>query len=173
MHGNAWGSLLRHIPPHMHDQLMIMTSAGTEIAVSTILQISHEYLAFKGRLSGSQEQGRLFFLPYHHLDYLGFYREVKDEEFQSVFGNLEVPAPPALAPGAAMPEVTPDLAPPPPEPEPEVEALPEPEPEPEPPPVAPSAITPPRSTQPIKSAILERFRSRSNPGTSLRPNGEG
>lgn len=170
MHGNAWASLLRHIPPQMHDQLVLVTVGGTEIALSTILRIDHEFLAFKGRLAASQDQGRLFFLPFQNIDYLGFYREVKDEAYHEVFGNLQMPQPQAVRP----PET---VAPPEPEPAAAEELAafplePETEPQPESEPIAPSANVGQR-VGPIKSAILERFRSRSNLGTAIRPNGKG
>ncbi len=185
MHGNAWASLLQHIPAELHDQLVLVTVGGTEIALNTILRIDHEFLAFKGRLAASQDQGRLFFLPYQNIDYIGFQREVKDEKYHEVFGALDVPAPPTALPPAVLtsdpahsnraspaiggPRETEDPAStgaanglPESEPEPQTDLL----------PVAPSANLTPRPLT-IKSAILERFRSRSSQGTSLRPNGEG
>jgi len=176
MHGNAWASLLKHVPAEMHEQMMLVTVGGTEIALSTVLRIDHEFVAFKGRLSGTQDQGRLFFMPFQNIDYLGFQREIKDEKYHEVFGNLVVPPPLQSAPVAltaevaALPLPAPQAAAPPhPQPPPE----PEPVPQPEPAPVVPSASLPARTPMPIKSAVLERFRSRSNQGTAIRPNGEG
>lgn len=130
-------------------------------------------MAFKGRLSGTQDQGRLFFLPFKNIDYLGFQKEVKDEKYHEVFGNLVVPSPPqsgstalvaavaAEMPLSATPQTvaptTPQQAPP----------------EPEPPPLVPPHSPPLRSPAPIKSAVLERFRSPSGQGTAIRPNGDG
>jgi hypothetical protein len=182
MHSNAWARLLQQIPPQLQEQLMVVTAAGIEIAVNSIVRVDHEFVAFKGRLSGSQDQGRLFFLPFQNIDYVGFYREVKDEQYQEHFGNLQVPPPPQLAVTAAAQAEPPpqqELVQPEPEqaPPPEPETVPEPEPELAPqaeaPPVAPSAALPQRGQAAIKSAILERFRSRSGQGTNLRPNGEG
>src|SRR5690348_14838699 len=86
---NAWATVLRQIPPEQHNQLMLVTAAGTEIAVQTILQTYPDFIAFKGRLAGSQDAGRLYFLPYQNVDYLGFVREVKDEEFVQMFAALD------------------------------------------------------------------------------------
>jgi hypothetical protein len=173
MHGNAWANLLRHIPPTMHDQLMLVTVGGTEIAVSTILRVDHEFLAFKGRLAATQDQGRLFFIPFQNIDYVGTSREVKDEEYHAVFGSLVVP-PPQAAPVMAVSEA---VSSPPPSPAPALETpaaeLPsEPEPQTETAPIASSASNGSRTPSPIKSAVLERFRLRSGPPPA-KTNGEG
>jgi hypothetical protein len=177
MHSNAWVQLLQQIPPQLREQLMIVTAAGIEISVNSIMRIDHEFVAFRGRLSGSQDQGRLFFLPYRNIDYVGFQREVKDDQYQECFGNLQVSPPPQLAVTAALQAQTRQQPEPEPAPPPESAPPPEPEPQPAPqaetPPVAPSGALPQRGQATIKSAILERFRSRSGQGTTFRPNGEG
>jgi hypothetical protein len=137
---------------------MLVTSSHTEIAVQCVLRIDHEFMAIKGRLAGSQDAGRLFFIPYDQIDYLGFQQAVRESEFHEIFDSLTVPAPAAVAAPAA-----PAAAEPPP-------AAPDREPE-AAPPVAPSLSGVSRPPTPIKSAVLERFRARSvtSPGTSLRP----
>jgi hypothetical protein len=166
MQSAAWAALLRHIPPEAHGNLMVVTLSGTEIALQSILRIDHEFLAFKGRLAGSQDAGRLFFLPFAQIDYLGFQQPVKDTEYQEMFGTLEVPAPVAPLPATALPDplATAEADPEPPAPAPE--AAPEPvEPA---PPAAPSQAG--RTSAPIKSAVLERFRARAQqPGSGVRP----
>lgn len=172
MHANAWATLLRHIPPDEHSKLMLMTGSGMEVAVQIILRIDQEFVAFKGRMAGSQDQGRLFLVPFANIDYINFNYAMKDEEFEAMFGNLDMPATPSpgLPPLAAAPEPAP-VAPPvkvaAPEPPP-----PQPAPEPE-----PAGGAPNRSPLPLKSAVLERFRSRSgggsSNGTTLRPPFDG
>ena len=78
MQSSVWATLLRQIPTECHDQLMLTTFGGTEIAIQGILRIDHEFLAIKGRLAGSQDAGRVFFLPYCQIDYLGFQRALKE-----------------------------------------------------------------------------------------------
>jgi hypothetical protein len=146
MHSSAWVALFRHIPEEHQSTLMVVTASGVEIAIQSILRIEREFAAFKGRLAGSQDAGRVFFIPYAHIDYFGFQQEIKDVQFHERFDDLVIPD---VEPQPAAP-----LAP--------SEALPEPEPEPE---LAP----PPMVCPPIKSAVLERFRARSSigPGTPL------
>jgi hypothetical protein len=147
MHDAAWMKLLRHIPAHEHPNLMLVTTAGTEIAIHALLRIDLECLALRGRIAGSTDAGRVFFVPYSHIDYFGFQQPLKEAEFHELFGNLDqltADDPPAI-PSA------PDTA--------------------EPAPPASSSPTPPRSPLAIKSAVLEKFRARSssNPGTQMRP----
>ncbi len=118
----AWERLLRQLPAKEQDGLMLMTNTRTEIAVQSILRMDADFLIIKGRLAGSQDAGRVFFIPYAHIDHLGFYRAVKDSEFDEMFAELSAPVVPAIA------------------------AVPTPASE--------------ESKAPIKSAVLERFRSR-------------
>ena len=151
MQSSVWALLLRQGPAEQHHNLMLVTSGRTEIAIQSVLRIDHQFLAIKGRLAGSQEAGRVFFIPYNQIDYLGFQQPVKESEFQEMFGGLNIPAPEAVAP-----------------PEP---ARPAPAVAPEPTPTPAPAAAGGRPPTPIKSAVLERFRARSvtSPGTALRP----
>ena len=95
MQSSVWALLLRQIPAEQHRNLMLVTTGGTEIAIQGILRIDHQFLAIKGRLAGSQDAGRVFFIPYTHIDYLGFQQPVKESEFHEMFGGLNIPAPEA------------------------------------------------------------------------------
>ncbi len=149
MHDSAWMKLLRHIPASEHSKLMLVTTCGTEITIQCVLRIDPECLALRGRLAGSTDAGRVFFVPYANIDYFGFQQPVKEAEFHEMFGNLE-----ELSGGTS----------------PESAAASE--------PVAPSKqpgdATASRGPTVIKSTVLEKFRARSatNPGTQLRPNSE-
>ncbi len=117
----AWARLLRLVPPKDQDNLMLLTSNRTEFAVQAILRLDPDFLIIKGRLAGSQDQGRVFFIPYEQIDHIGFYRAVKDVEFNQMFADLEAPVEPS----------------------------------------EPAAAETNGSKTPMKSAVLERFRSRS------------
>jgi hypothetical protein len=154
MHSAAWVKLLRHIPLSEQARLMLVTASGTEISIQCFLRIDPECLALKGRLAGSQDAGRVFFVPYSHIDYFGFQQPVKESEFHEIFGNLDIPgvhAPAVPPPAAAGTPATPTA----------------------PQPSGASSETSggtPRNPLAIKSAVLEKFRSRStNPGTTMRP----
>jgi hypothetical protein len=182
MQANAWVSLLKHIPPQEHTKLVLVTSSGSEICIQAMLRIDQEFMAIKGRLSGSQEQGRVFFLPYAHIDYLGYMYSVKDEDYNAIYGTLEtagiqtpaVPAPPLVA-------QTND--PPPPVPSSPAQTVEETVPagsRTSVPTVSSAApeINTSKTVLTIKSAALERFRARnsgngSSPGTTKRPPADG
>jgi hypothetical protein len=162
MHGAAWQGLLKHIPPERHNQLSVTTTGGVEIAVQTFLRIDPECVAIKGRLAGSQDAGRVFFVPYAKIEILAFQQQVKEEEFHELFGGLTLPSPAvAIATDALTIPVEP-------EPPPAVADGPA-------EPITPSAssennsagdpLGAGRSPTMIKSVVLERYRARSgSPG---------
>jgi hypothetical protein len=182
----SWAKLFRHIPAEHQNTMMLVTKAGVEITLTSILRVDHELVVIKGRLAGSQDTGRVYFISFDNIDYVGYAREVKDEEFHEVYGSLEFSTPAAAVTFTAAPAEAPPAPAP----------VPKPEPGPEPvaappangtkdaaPPVAPSDATaseaaPPRKSGkpislgriPIKSEVLERFRARnSDPGTARPP----
>src|SRR5262249_15010524 len=72
-----------------------------------------ESIALKGRLAGSQDAGRVFFVPYSHIDYFGYQNPLKESEFHEVFGSLELAGAAADAPppaAAAAPAEPPEPA---------------------------------------------------------------
>jgi hypothetical protein len=148
MHNTAWVKLLRHIPASEQSKLMLVTTSGVEITIQGFLRIDPECVALRGRLAGSTEAGRVFFIPYAHIDYFGFQQPVKETEFHELFGNLE-PLGAGPAPVLAAPSSPPIRTAP----------------------AAPAPPQTPRSPSAIKSTVLEKFRSRSltNPGTQTRP----
>lgn len=153
MHNTAWVKLLRHVPASEQSKLMLVTTSGIEIAIQNLLRIDPECVALRGRLAGSTDAGRVFFVPYAHIDYLGFQHALKESEFQELFANLD-PL------GAALPSV-PIAAVPPPGADAAADVVPS----------SPSQLAAVRNPPAIKSTVLEKFRSRSitNPGTQLRP----
>ncbi len=160
MQNEMWAWLLRQVPADQHNQLMIVTGSGTEIAVQALLRVEGDFVAIKGRLAGSQDAGRVYFIPYANVDYFGLQRDVKETEFDAMFGAGSLSASvPAAAATVAAPAAPPTPAP-----------------------AAPLTAEVPVSTSvsnktplPLKSEVLERFRSRiataspSIAGGSLRP----
>ena len=139
----AWGTFLRHLPPALQDGLSVKTRGGTEVSIATILRIDHELFAFKGRLSGTQDTGRVFFIPYDQIDHLYYVKEVREEDFKSAFDSLLMPDPLA---GTPFQETTTLQNSPSVRETPVVEEA------------VPAATRP--APVPLKSAVLERFRSR-------------
>jgi hypothetical protein len=103
MLSQPWIALLKKLPAEEHNQLMVVTTAGLEMSVQTILVFEGDCLIFKGRLSGSQDAGRLFYVPYDRIDYIAFSRVVTEEEFRGWYSDLpsaDASAQPAAKPGS-------------------------------------------------------------------------
>jgi hypothetical protein len=173
MHGPAWQTLLKHIPEDRQNKLMLTTTAGVEIAIQVLLRIDHECVAIRGRLAGSQDAGRVFFVPYDRIEMIGFSVEMKESEFADIFGSLAFPAP--TVPGQPVAAAAP-----------QAESNPQPQAEPAQapagteiaaatpaPPIAPSSQPSAEAVNPfalgssrtptlIKSVVLERFRARNS-----------
>ena len=98
MLSQPWIALLKKLPPEQHNQLVLVTTAGLEMSIQTILVIEGECLIFKGRLSGCQDAGRLFYVPYDRVDYLAFGRAVTEEEFRGWYGEQAPAGTPVEAP---------------------------------------------------------------------------
>lgn len=101
MQNSAWVALLRHIPVEQHNQFSLVTVSGTEITVQILLRIEEEFVALKGRLAGSQDAGRAFFIPYANIDYFGTSQPIKDADFNDLFGSLTVPSAASPLPSTA------------------------------------------------------------------------
>jgi hypothetical protein len=70
------------------------------------LRVEPHLVVLKGRLAGSQEAGRVFFLPYHNIDFFGSAQPMRDSDFHETFGSLVFPGASAEAePAANPPEV--------------------------------------------------------------------
>jgi hypothetical protein len=150
----VWKSLLRRVPEPLHASLMVMTAAGTEVNIQTIVHMDEDVLVLRGRLAGSTDMGRIFFIPYEGLDHVGFYKEVADASLREILGLAPPVAPAAVS---APVEAAAPAAPP---PSPSAATA-------EPPAVATPATTAdagkdssPRVRLPSKGEILERLRLR-------------
>lgn len=153
MHGEAWMSLLRKIPRNLHDTLMLLTTIGTEFSIQQIVRMEDDFLVIRGRLAGSSDAGRAFFIPYDQINYLGFSRAMQENQLNAFFSDAPVggfadASTVAAAEAAANAR---DL-----EPKPE-----------EPAPLQPAAVeeqeTPKPEAKPVladKAALLEKLRAR-------------
>ncbi|MFQ3591808.1 MAG: hypothetical protein SNJ82_01300 [Gemmataceae bacterium] len=163
MLAQTWLTLFRHIPPEQQSRFTLITINGTEISVQSFLRLESDFAIIKGRLAGSQDAGRVFFIPYASIDTFSFTNPVKDSEVAELFDSWK---PPVIEPEVQPPswhgtenlplEMIAPAAP-----------------------VAPSTRTPvptrlseQGTLRPLRSEVLERFKS-SRPGSSLnlpRPN---
>jgi hypothetical protein len=142
--------MFRLIPPAQQDSLVLMTAAGIEIALQTVVRLEESYLVVRGRMAGTTDTGRLFFVPYDQITYVGVQKVLAEAEIQALLGE---PGPPTVTAQTAAAEQKP--------PEPAAESA----------PAAPADPSRPgsRPGAPSKEQLLERLRARSHTGTSFRP----
>jgi hypothetical protein len=159
----TWIHLLRLIPPELHSSMVAVTTVGLEISIQTICRIEAEYVLVRGRLSGTTDTGRVFFLPLDQLNYLGFQREISDETLRQMYGESPESATPAREghEPSGEPPITPSG--PGPADAPASTAAPEETPLPDP------ARAPVRSPLLGKTRLIARLRARGQQGTPPRP----
>ena len=70
---------------------MLLTSIGTEIAIQGILRMEEEYLVLRGRVAGTTDSGRVFFVPYDQINFVAFQKPVKEREVYAMYGEESPP----------------------------------------------------------------------------------
>jgi hypothetical protein len=169
MQGPAWLSLLRRLPPALHEGMIIVTSNSAEIVVQSILRAERELLVIRGRMSGSQDTGRVIFVPFDQINYVGLTKKPHDAEIHAILAKAVPGGRPAEASAAAaesadeddafIPEAAHVAEPPPPEPEPNVAAA----------DGQTAPATPPKPAHPSKTVLLARLRARLAGEGSIKP----
>ena len=153
MQSLAWKAIFNRIPREHHEILMLVTSIGIEINVRSIQLLEPDYVVIRGRLGGTTDAGRVFFVPYDQINYLTFNKEIKEEQIAEMLGTEPPPPRAAIPDGESILQAAAEAA------APVAKDEPAPTPAPEPAKAAP----------PGKMALLERIRSRVRP----KPEGEG
>ena len=152
MQSADWSRLLQRIPASYHDSLMLVTTIGMEITLQAIERIEDAYLVVRGRMGGSTDTGRIFFVPFDQINYLGYMRLARQQDISALLG--EGPPPPELKIEAApLEETAPDVLP-----------------EGAEPGAAPEQSRP-AAVLPGKAALLERLRSRARKAAGQPPAG--
>src|SRR5262245_44862075 len=95
MQSSHWIALLKKLPDEVHNQLSVVTEGGSELLIQTVLQMEGEWLLIKGRMAACQDTGRLYYVPYDRIDYIGFNRLVKEEEFRAWYSATPAAGTPA------------------------------------------------------------------------------
>jgi hypothetical protein len=150
MQSDTWIALLHKVPSAYHDSLVLVTSVGLEVSLQTILRMEEQYLVVRGRMAGSNDTGRIFFIPYDQINFLGIQKVLKASEIRLMYGEPPGEAEPDETPTAEASEAAPAE---PDKPEPAQKAEPVPAVE-----APPKPAPPPRMS---KSELLARIRSRS------------
>jgi hypothetical protein len=143
MDSTAWSNLIRQIPADLQELLTVTTQAGVEISLQSVMRIEDKYVVLRGRLAGTNDQDKIFIVPYDGIVYAGFQRPISASAIGRIYGE-GVPEPPPVVETPAPEPVTP---------EPVAECAPTPV----TPPPAPKAATKPKIA---KAELLERLRAR-------------
>jgi hypothetical protein len=163
MQSSAWAAILRRIPPDQHDSLAIVTTVGVEISIQDVLRIEDDHIVMRGRLSGTTQSGRAFFVPYDQINYLGFQKEVRVAQIMALYSeapaaeHVESKAATLSAQPAVIQPATTDAAP---------AAVAQPS------PVAELPLEPPKPGQlklPRRSGLIDRLRARALLGPKPEP----
>jgi len=169
MQNSAWIDLFRRIPADLHNTLTVITTVGIEIAIQNLVRIEEHYVVIRGRLAGTTDTGRAFFIPFSQINYLGITKEIKEPQLRALYGE----APPAAEAERKADAATTEPAAVQP---PAAEATPAPAPPPEPAPAPPAPLPPVAPTSPApqlktlrKSGVLQRLRERAQAGRSTAP----
>ena len=104
MQNHDWIELFRLIPEAQHNTLVLTTHSGVDLAIELVIRTELTYLVFRGRVCGQTDDGRIFFLPYHQIDFLQLNRSVKEEEIREFFGeSADAPKSVVLAAPGSVP----------------------------------------------------------------------
>lgn len=109
MNNLDWIEMFRVIPPEQQGQIVIVLQNGTELTIDTFFRFEPHFLVARGRVAGTLEENRAFFIPYNQMLYYRLERSIKLEELEQIFGGrpeqipavTEVIAPPVVASIAA------------------------------------------------------------------------
>lgn len=155
-----WVKLLQRIPPEQHDNLLLMTRSGQDVTVQMFARLEEHYAVIRGRMAGTSDADRMFFIPYDQIVYLQFVRPVLDDVVVQMFGQQQQMM---MGMQQMAPRPAPAEAPPP-------ETAPAPAPaEPEPDKPAPLRHPTPTSV-PNVAALLDRIRQRTQVAAADRAN---
>jgi len=85
MQSGEWIDMLRVLPVEQHNTIVLVLKNRAEIAVDTLYRFDTNFLVLRGRVGGTTDEGRAFFIPYDQMVYYRIERVVKLEELQSFF----------------------------------------------------------------------------------------
>src|SRR3712207_5471743 len=89
MQGNTWIELFRRIPANLHDSLALTLTNGMEIVIQRILKLDPDFAVLRGRMAGTQDQGRVVIVPYHQFLSIAFGKRMTDPEVVAIFGKSQ------------------------------------------------------------------------------------
>lgn len=107
MQSASWVKLFEQVPTNLHDSLVLLTTTGTEIMVQAILRLESDFVIFKGRMSGTQDGGRIMIIPYDQIHTVAFAKRLLESDVDKIFrnrGSTQFAAPIELSKGKQIGE---------------------------------------------------------------------
>jgi hypothetical protein len=104
MIGADWLTLLRKIPPDLHDAVALMLVDGTELIVQQVFRIDREYIVMKSRLSGTTDGTRITVVPYSQIVFASLMKPIPEADVIQLFGKGVASAAPVVRPVIAETE---------------------------------------------------------------------
>jgi len=87
MQSASWIALFRRIPANLHDGLVLSLTTGAEVVVQRFVKLDTDVAILRGRMAGTQDNGRLVILPYSNLIAVNFTRRLSEAEVETMFGK--------------------------------------------------------------------------------------
>jgi hypothetical protein len=110
MQNQEWIEMFRVLPPEMHNQVVIVLLNGSELTIDTFCRFEANFLLARGRVGGTLDENRPFFIPYDQMLYCRLERSMKVEELEDMFvnrPNSATAATEAVRPAAPTPAALP------------------------------------------------------------------
>jgi len=86
MKNEEWIALLRGVPEDVHPALVLQLLNGTEVCLDTVVEYLPQYFAFRGRMGGTTDEGRAFFIPWQQILFIRWEGLHKLAEIQRLCG---------------------------------------------------------------------------------------
>lgn len=94
---DEWMTMFRGFPEAEHNRLVLVLQNGAEISIDTVFRFEPHFLILRGRVGGTIDEARGFFIPYSEMVYVRFERVMKLEELNEMFalanGETGLPLP--------------------------------------------------------------------------------
>lgn len=88
MQASEWTKLISSIPDDCWEGMFLELNTGMNLAVQRVMKYTDEYILLRGRVGGTDEEDRLFIVPYESLMMVMFTRSMDDEKIISIFGDI-------------------------------------------------------------------------------------
>lgn len=113
MLNEEWIEMFRVLPLEIHNQIVVVLQNGSELSIDTFFRFEPKFLVARGRVAGTTDENRAFFVPYNQMLYYRIERIMKLDELEEIFLNRTeaVPETESVSAVAAVAAVTNGVAP--------------------------------------------------------------